>query len=311
MPRTFPLAIGAGVLSALIFALFLTGSPLALAVSPFTMLPLLLIGMSSSLLVSGLAATAGVLVIGLIGGSLSWAALYAAAEAVPALGLSRLALRKRTGPSGRPQFTASGPLFTAAVLYMAALFLVLYVALLGREGGMLGLIGEKIGLSLADLVQQRGSNADLAAFAASAAYVVPGFSGAWWLIIVLANLTVAQSLLTRWGCNLRPALELGRMLQPRWLVGLLALVVILGLAAEGDLGFIGATLAMILVVPYFFVGMVCLHLLCRGWAPGPFVLIGVYLLLFLRGWPALIAAILGLAEQWLKLRDRIGGSRPV
>lgn len=311
MPRTVPIAIGAGVLSALIFALFLTGSPLALVVSPFTMLPLLLVGLSNTVLVSGLAAGSGVLVIGLIGGSLSWAALYAAAEAVPALGLSRLALRKRAGPNGAPRFTASGPLFTVAVLYMAALFLVLYVALMGREGGMLGVIGEKIGLGLADMVQQRGSPADVAAFAASAAFIVPGVSAAWWLIILLANLAIAQGLLTRWGRNLRPALELGRMILPRWLVALFGLSVILGLVASGDLGFIGWTLGMILVVPFFFIGMVCLHLLCRGWAPGPFVLIGIYLVLILRGWPALIAAVLGIAEQWIKLRDRIGGQRPV
>ncbi len=311
MPRTVPIAIGAGVLSALIFALFLTGSPLALVICPFTMLPLLLVGMSNTLLVSGLAAGSGVLVIGLIGGSLSWAALYAAAEAIPALGLSRLALRKRTGPNGGQRFTAAGPLFTIAVIYMAALFLVLFLALMGREGGMLGVISEKIGYGLADIVQSGDSPTDLASFAASAAFVVPGVSAAWWLIILLANLAVAQSLLTRWGRNQRPPLELARMMLPRWLVALFGLAVILGLAADGDLGFIGWTLGMILVVPFFFVGMVCLHLLNRGWAPGPFVLVGIYLILILRGWPALIAAVLGIAEQWIKLRDRIGGQRPV
>lgn len=310
MPRTIPIAIGAGILSALIFALFLTGSPLALVVSPFTMLPLLLIGLSNSTLISGLAVGSGVLVIGLIGGSVSWAALYAAAEAVPALGLSRLALRKRTGPNGQTRYTGAGPLFTVAMLYMAALFLVLYVTLLGRDGGMVGVIERKIGVGLAEMVERRGSPADLAAFAAAAAYVVPGVSIAWWLIILLANLSVAQGMLTRWGRNLRPALELGRMSLSRWLVPALVLAVIVGVIGAGDIGFIGWTLGMILIVPFFFVGMVCMHLLCRGWAPGPFILIGVYLLLILRGWPVLIAAVLGIAEQWIKLRERIGGRRP-
>ena len=40
-------------------------------------------------------------------------------------------------------------------------------------------------------------------------------------------------------------------------------------------------------------------------------MIGIYLVLIVRVWPALIAAVLGIAEQWIKLRDRIGGQRPV
>lgn len=311
MPRTIPLAIGAGVLSALVFALFLVSPPLALVVSPFTMLPLLLVGLSNTALVSGLAVGAGILVIGVVGGSLNLAALYAAAEALPALGLSRLALRKRAGADGTIRFTAAGPLYVSAVLYMAALFLVLFVALMGREGGMLGVISRQIGLGLAAVMQQNASPADLAAFATSAAFVMPGASSAWWLITLLANLAVAQALLTRWGRNLRPALDLGRMTLPHWLIALFGLAVILGLAIDGDLGFIGWTLGLILVVPFFFVGMVCLHLLSRDWRPGPFVMIGIYLVLIVRVWPALIAAVLGIAEQWIKLRDRIGGPRPV
>jgi hypothetical protein len=311
MPRTVPIAIGAGILSALVFALFLTGSPLAVLVSPFTMLPLLLIGLSSSLALSGVAAGAGVVVIGLIGGSIGWAALYAAAEAVPALGLSRLALRKRPDASGTPRHLGAGPLFTAAVIYVAALFIVLYLALLGREGGMLGAIQDKIGLGLAAMTQAGSDPEEVAAFAASVAYVVPGFGAAWWLIILLANLAIAQALLTRWGRHQRPALGLARMQLPRWLVVLFALSLAVGLLAEGDLEFLGWTLSMVFVVPFFFVGMVCIHLLCRGWTPGPFVLIGIYLVLILRGWPALLAAVLGIAEQWIKLRDRIGGARPV
>jgi hypothetical protein len=220
MPRTVPIAIGAGVLSALIFALFLTGSPLAFIVSPFTMLPLLLVGLSSSALVSGVAAVSGVLVIGLIGGSLSLAALYAAAEAVPAVGLSRLALRRRADPAGGVRFTSAGLLFISAVVYMAGLFLVLFVALplLGYDGGMLGVIQRNIGMGLADMMAQRGSSNALEEVAESIAYVLPGLSGAWWLIILLANLAIAQRLLSRWKRQQRPDLALTRMALPRLLL---------------------------------------------------------------------------------------------
>jgi hypothetical protein len=257
------------------------------------------------------AAVSGVLVIGLIGGSLSLAALYAAAEAVPAVGLSRLALRRRADPAGGVRFTSAGLLFISAVVYMAGLFLVLFVALLGYDGGMLGVIQRNIGMGLADMMAQRGSSNALEEVAESIAYVLPGLSGAWWLIILLANLAIAQRLLSRWKRQQRPDLALTRMALPRLLLVCLAIAVVLGLADSGDLGFVGWSLGMIFIVPYFFVGMVCMHYLSRGWPPGPFVMIGVYLVLIMRGWPALLAAVLGIAEHWIKLRDRIGGQPPV
>jgi hypothetical protein len=105
MPRTVPIAIGAGVLSALIFALFLTGSPLAFIISPFTMLPLLLVGLSSSAWVSGVAAVSGVLVMGLIGGALRLAALDAAGRCPPSGRRARL--RRRTDPRAAERFTSA------------------------------------------------------------------------------------------------------------------------------------------------------------------------------------------------------------
>ncbi|MSO69097.1 MAG: DUF2232 domain-containing protein [Alphaproteobacteria bacterium] len=317
MPRTIPLAIGAGVLSALMFAWFTFDPTLALMISPFTMLPLILIGLSGTALTSGLAAVSAILVVGLVGGSLSVAALYAAAEAIPALGLSRLALRKRVGADGVARFTVAGPLILSAAFYMAALFLVLYVALMGRENGMLGALSGQFSAFLGTLSRPDASPADIATSAETMALLFPGMAAAWWLVIVLLNLSVAERLLAKWGRNLRPALSLGRMYLPRWLVALFGVCSLLGLVGDGDLSFIGWTLGLIFVVPFMFVGMVCLHALCRNWGPGPLALIGCYLfmiILIVSGYgaaPILAVAALGIAEQWIKLRDRIGGPRPV
>jgi len=312
MPRSISFAIGAGVLSALFFALVLTHEPAAFLVSPFSMLPLLLIGLSGSAATSAVSAGAGILVIGLIGGSIGWAALYAAAEAVPALGLSRLALRRRPDASGRLRFTSAGTLYTTATLYAAAFVVILFLVFSEGESGFFGTMEMLVRDWLTASLAGRAAPIEIQVYAARIAQAMPGALAGWWLVILLGNLSIAQALLTRWKSAQRPPFWLSRMVLPRWLVLLFALALGLGLLLPEDSGFLGITLAMILFVPFFFVGMVCFHYLCRGWPPGAFVLIGLYFVLFISQWPALVAAtILGIAEQWIRLRDRIGGPRPV
>ena len=99
MPARVLIAVGAGVASALIFSLLLTGSPMAIIVTPFTMLPIFLIGLSGGTVQALFAAATATILIGGLGGVMG-AATYAAAEAIPALALSSQAIRQRPGQDG-------------------------------------------------------------------------------------------------------------------------------------------------------------------------------------------------------------------
>lgn len=312
MPRTISFAIGAGVLSALFFALVLTSAPEALLITPFSMLPLLLIGMSGTAATGALSAIAGIVVFGLIGGGIGWAALYAATEAVPAYGLSRLALHRRPDANGRLQYTSAGTLYTAATLYAVAFVAVLQFAFFEPDGGFFLTLQALVQLSLGATIGRGVAPAEFQQLVSETAMGVPGVLASWWLVILLGNLAITQALLTRWKSMQRPPLWLSRMTLPRWLAGLSLAALLYFFIAPMDAGFLGKTFAVILFLPCFFVGLVCIHYLCRGWRPGPFVLAGVYLILFIVLWPTLIAAtILGIAEQWIRLRERLGGPQPV
>jgi len=312
MPRTISFAIGAGVLSALFFALVLTSAPEAFLITPFSMLPLLLIGMSGTATTTALSAIAGIIVFGLISGGIGWAALYAATEAVPAYGLSRLALRRRPDANGRLHYTSAGTLYTVATLYAAAFVIVLHLAFFEADSGFFATLQAIIQAGLGATIGRGAAPAEVQQLAAEIAMGVPGALAGWWLVILLGNLAITQALLTRWKSMQRPPLWLSRMTLPRWLAGLTLAALLYFFIAPSDAGFLGKTFAVILFLPCFFVGLVCIHYLCRGWPPGPFVLAGVYLILFIVLWPTLIAAtILGIAEQWIRLRERLGGPQPV
>ena len=310
MPARTLLAVGAGIASALLFGTLMTGSPLAIVIMPFSMLPLFLIGLSGGAVPSIIAAVAATSLVAAMGGLVS-AVAYAAAEAVPAVAISGQAVRHRTDRDGRRVWLPVGHLMGYMTGYGALLLVVIFLGFSGFEGGFIGLVERQVTLIFEPMVADGPDAREmLTQFAAQVARLAPGTMAAWWLIITLVSLGIAHSLLRRWGRNLRPTLGLARVETPRWITVALAGGVLLGLLADGTAGLVGWNLVQVLIVPFVFVGLMVLHMLCRGWGPGPIFLGLFYLVLFVRGWPMFVAAALGFAEQWVKLRDKIGGPAP-
>ena len=75
----------------------------------------------------------------------------------------------------------------------------------------------------------------------------------------------------------------------------------------GEMGYMGATLASFLFVPYFFLGLSVVHAIPLA-GPGRYALLGLfYFLLLLLAWPAIPVGLLGLWEQWSGLRAKLKG----
>ena len=66
---------------------------------------------------------------------------------------------------------------------------------------------------------------------------------------------------------------------------------------------------LVFSVPYFFMGLAVIHTLSRPWSARTLALAMFYLFLIVFHWPVAVIAALGLVEQWVGLRQRIGGMR--
>lgn len=143
-----------------------------------------------------------------------------------------------------------------------------------------------------------------------------GFLLSVYLLMLIANATIMQSILNRAGLSRRPSPSYVTMDLPRWLSGALAAAVIVAVL-PGMIGVLGQNAVMVISMPFLLLGLTVIHTLSRR-TPNPgMVLVAIYFALFLFGalvkfsLPILaLLILLGIAEQWTSLRQRFVAPGP-
>ena len=302
MSRYWLAALGGGAASVLIYMLPGFGSFGGALLAQFAALPLYLVGLSLGLTAATAAAAAAAIGMMFFGGALV-ATIFLFVNVAPALILVRQGLLSRTDEQGQTHWYPVGLLvvslcavgvgvYTVAALWFAA-------QPTGFEGAVRDYVDGLLGaLFAANAADQRAAVGDLVTA------MLPGVVAASWLVMVAVNAALAQGLLIRFGRNMRPSPDIVGMTFPNWFPVAAAVVALLGLVLPGALGYYGANLAIIVILPFFFMGLAVVHALCRRPASGKLLLTLFYVLLMIFGWPVLFVAALGLIEQWVGLRRR-------
>jgi hypothetical protein len=145
---------------------------------------------------------------------------------------------------------------------------------------------------------------------AGLARILPFMVVAWWIVIMAANAALAQKFLVRTGHAIRPSPDLTTTQPPAWVLSAAVAAAALALVGSGWIGFVATNVALILCVPYFLAGLAVVHTVSAGWNGRKAILIALYLLLFLFGWPLIVVTGLGMAEHWIGLRRRYAGPGP-
>ena len=118
-------------------------------------------------------------------------------------------------------------------------------------------------------------------------------------------------MLARFGRNLRPTPELADIELPQLLTLALGIAGAAALIGPDGVGFLGRNLFLILLVPFFFLGLGVVHAVARKFSPQrPFILVAAYAAMLVLGWPVALVAGLGLFDQWLGLRRRLATVNP-
>ncbi|HLG87683.1 MAG TPA: hypothetical protein VKZ79_10865 [Alphaproteobacteria bacterium] len=270
---------------------------LLLGLSP---LPLFVSGLSAGPLTCLAAGLTGTVAVTLKMGS-GAGPYYLAIGAVPVAILVWRALRivRRQGQAFREN-GGNLLLWLTGLGIIGVIGLVLYFALF--EQGLVSAIRERF-----DMAPQA---------AAMLARIAPGLVAAIWMAVIAADGAIAEWLLARRGLALRPPIDIKRLMLPLWVGPVLMVAGLAGaILRQGTVGIVCLNCAIVLVVPFAFLGLATIHTVARRLRGGIILIGAAYTLLLgspaLMGWPALLVFALGLAglgsvDQVLDLRDLRG-----
>lgn len=301
MPQVIGYAVLAGLISSGLFLALSTGLPGMVLLAYFVQLPLLLAGLSLGLAASVVAAAAAILVCGLIAGVVA-AAMFALVQALPAAMVVRQALLSRQD-AGQVEWYPPGLVLAQLTALAVLLITIAFIVLLGRPGGLEGVLAEFLsaaleGLGATDVTVSAGPDPDRWLF------LFPGLMAASWLVMVALNAVLAQLLAVRLGVNRRPSPELSELELPGWLWPAIGVAALLALLGAGGLGFLGRSLLIVLAVPYVFLGLAVVHAFARRVSHRRLALTLFYGAIVLLGWPLIAVLLLGLIEDWAHVRQR-------
>lgn len=306
MARDLAIAAGGGVASAALYLATLLNVPGVLILAYLALMPMFVVGLgwgTNTAAVAALVATAAIAggaspTVGLV-----FALVYAAPTAV----MVHLALRSRLAPDGRTAWYPVGRLVSWLTVYACGSFALL--ALITGDSGVQE-AARQIETILGSVLPIEQSP-QVAVLARAIAGYFPAIVIFCWLIMMLVNAVLAQIALERVGRNLRPAPQASAIELPSWfttatVAGAAAALIAPALDLTA-LGFAARNTALAMLGPFLLVGLSVVHVWARQWPARMAILIGVYALLLLFGWLAVLVAGLGFMEQWLFLRRKLGG----
>lgn len=305
MPAVLPISFLAGLTSVVLYLGTASGSALGLLLVMAAPLPIFMAGLgwgSRAALGAGLIATVILTIFGALappqlGTWMLGPAYFITTAGTPIL-LSRLALLRRpiasqTGGENYEWYPVGHLLLWTAGLSGGALLVAGVLAYQADPKGLTGLVQQWIdillpaGSDLRDKLMLETGAKDWEPLARSMARSLPAMAGLMWQLMTIANALIAQSLLTATRHAIRPVIGWRTLTLPRPLALVLVLALV-GAFAKGDIGFMAGTLAAVLFVPYFFLGLTVIHAIpARG--AGRVVLLGlIYVVLVMLISPAIL-----------------------
>jgi hypothetical protein len=308
MPYTLLIGLGAGIVSATVFASATTGAiPMRLILFLLTPLALFLAGLGVGPATAAVAGIAGTALV-LAAGSPAAAVIFFASQAVPVFLLTYLASLHRT-TSETTEWYPIGRIVLAAALFSGA-FATLTLILLGGDV-------EALRTSLRSLLEAFVTNElpkmpdaptltpkDIDEATSVALALLPAASAISSMVSLLFNMWLAGKITLASGRLQRPWPDLAAITYPAGTPLLLA-VAMAAWFLPGLPGLMGGGFAGPLFVAFLILGLAVVHYMTRGYAWRPFALWALYAALFIMNSvvsPAL--ALLGLTESIWSLRRR-------
>ncbi len=303
--------IGAGLVSALLFAVVITGSPLAVLLYSAAPLPIFIAALGWNHR-AGLVATVAGAIAGAIALSLPAGLNFALIVALPAWWIAYLALLARSDASGVTEWYPLGHLLVwiaaTAALTTVGSALVMTTDYESYRGVIARVIENLLGEMVRSKLITLSPEIQVSELAQRLAPAVPVGIGASFVTTLVANLWLAAKAVQVSGRLPRPWPVIPTTTVPRRALFLLAGAMVT-ISFGGFVGVAGAAMTGALLAVFMFSGLALIHDVTRGKAWRAPALISVYVaLVVMQAFLTPLLTLVGLADSLLGLRRR--GPKP-
>jgi uncharacterized protein YybS (DUF2232 family) len=286
----------AGLLSAALVLLPLVISPHLFFISYFVPLPFFLLGLSLGvrpLLTAGLLS---ILMVFLVEGPLLAAEFVLLSFAGPTLIIQRM-LTSWKNRSGKTLWYSSEHIMQDCTLFAGIVMIValgIYIYFI-PDGNFHLLVKPFL-----EIFASHGQPHEIERLLNIIFPLLPGIFTVSWMIMMLLNMAIAQSILIHMKANLRPTPSLKTVRVPQSFLIVFALSMILSFIGVGSLELLGKNAALTLSFPFFIAGLGVVHALLGKTSFAKLSLIIFYAVLLTLFWPALIVLLLGVLRPWIE-----------
>lgn len=310
------IGIGAGLVSAVLFASTMTGSLLAVALFYITALPGFLAGLGWGRVAAMACAATGAALATILMAPLAGLG-YFLTLGLPIVILCHLALLARPAgeADGDDKNTDGGAMqwyppgrIIAWMVVMAGGVAALSVPLFGMDvetyrGNIEQILDKAFFASLPGGLPPGMDKEQMRPVIELLIRALPAASAIIWFAIMLLNMWSAAKIVTLSGRAIRPWPDLTMMRYP----GALALgfvACLLGIFTPGIASIVATGFAGAFLAAYLLLGLLVLHVMARSSPFRHVMLASLYLGILLFGWAALAVAMIGIGDPILKLRER-------
>jgi len=297
------LAVGCGLISVVLYLPVLFGVSGGLVSAYFASMPLFLAGLALGRREATTAAVVGTVAAAILGAGWVSAAAFGLSQALPALVTVRRAVTSRVGADGETEWYPIGRSLATLAGYAALGVLAAEIFTIGEPGGLEGVMRDLVA-TLARRFAEGGIDLERQLADSWLPTIIPGLTGGSWLLMTVVNGVLAQATASRLGVAIRPSPAWSRLRPPPFTAEVFLALVALALLPD-PIGFTALNLALILSVAFALTGLARVHRFARGKPGERMILIGVYTVLVLFGWPIVPLIGLGLIDQ-LTARPRSG-----
>ncbi|MEA2984263.1 MAG: hypothetical protein QOD94_517 [Alphaproteobacteria bacterium] len=309
MTQIVLIGIGAGAAAALLFASLASGSLFALVLFYLSPLPILLAGIGWNYVAGLIAALFATACLALVLDG-HFALAFIVGVGLPAWWLGYLALlaRHAVGTGVLEWYPAGRIVLWTALIGAAAIAIA--IPYFGTDAqsfhsNLRSAIEAALGLRSragGELSPEKLIDTDVLT------KLAPPMVASLATVVLLINTWLAARIVKLSGQLRRPWPELSAISFPRFAPVLLA-IALAGVFLPSLLGIVSDVFAAALIMAFAVLGFAVLHVVTRGISGRPLVLAGVYTAVIIFGWPAIILALLGLADTALDLRGRTARTR--